>query len=924
MRSTHLWNWNGDPLNPNFDDDGSFPAPFAAASNAVVRATPFPVPAPETFLPATAASSVVHLAPTPMPVAVPAPSDTLVGTIGQDTLTGTAGADTISGKDGGDVIHGGDGDDTLYGFGIEDTAPQAGVITAQLIMDALSEPVFGMSPPGDPGHLFIPEIHTGKIQIVDVATGAIAATPFLDIPDNEITMGNEQGLLGLAFSPNYATDRKFYVDLTNANGDTEVWEYQRSLANPNLADPSSKRLILTVAQPFTNHKAGWMDFGPDGYLYVAFGDGGGAGDTLNKAQDLSTDLGKMLRIDVTRDDFPSDATRNYGIPADNPFVHTDGALPEIYFLGLRNPFRDSFDTATGDLYIADVGQDAREEVDFVPAGVSGLNFGWSVREGFAEFKGPDSSAFTSPILDIPHSGPVQAFSLIGGYVYHGPGGAQGQYFFTDDTTSHFWTTHVVNGRSQDFILRDAYVSAPIANPTSFALDGDGRMYVMTFGGSLYRLTPSVNAGDGNDQIFGDGGNDTLYGGAGDDTLNGGDGDDFLIGGPGNDVLLGGLGFDTAVFSGAHTDYAVTPEAGTNGLNVVDLRSGLGDGPDAVREIEQIRFSDGFFTYDSAARITSMTVPNPDGSTQVTMFDAAGTATWDSVSILIDAQGSIASQNIRNDNGIRWGNSYDTTGTSPMAWSTAAYDTLGRQTSLVVTNDDGTHALTLFDAANAYSWTNATIGYDANWNQVSLTGLRDDGSGTITQGDIAAALDTLLWFTTPYDPDFNGPPRDTLLNGGAGTDTLYGFAGNDTLNGGANADVLRGGGGMDTLTGGTGTDVFLYNSSTDSTGPQFDHVTDFDSATDRFDLPVVVTGIDAQVNGGALSAASFNSDLAAAIGPAALAANHAVLFMPGTGDFPARTFLIVDGNGIAGYQPGDDFVIDVTGGSLANLSTTDFI
>jgi Ca2+-binding RTX toxin-like protein len=855
---------------------------------------------------------------------LPRPFDALTGTAGQDTLTGTPGDDTISGKDGGDILHGGAGNDTIYGFGAEDAAPQAGIISAELLTNQLAEPVFAASPPGDPDRLFVIEVHTGKIQIADANTGALAPTPFLDIPDNEITTGNEQGLLGLAFSPNYVTDGKFYVDLTNGHGDTEVWEYHRSISNPNTADPATKRLILTVAQPFANHNAGWIAFGPDGDLYVAFGDGGGAGDPLNKAQDLSSDLGKILRIDVTRDDFPGDATRNYGIPPGNPFVNTNGALPEIWHLGLRNPFRDSFDTATGDLYIADVGQDAHEEVDYVPAGIGGLNFGWSIREGFAAFKGPDSSAFTDPILDIPHSGALQAFALIGGYVYHGPGGAQDQYFFGDDTTSQFWTTHVVNGQSQDFINRDAYLSASIANPTSFALDGEGRMYVMTFGGSLYRLTPSINAGDGNDQLFGDSGNDTIYGGAGDDTLSGGDGNDFLIGGPGNDVLLGGAGFDTAVFSGAHTDYSVTPENGIAGLGVVDLRPGLGDGPDSVREVEQIRFSDGFFTYDTSARVTSITVPNPDGTTYLTAFDAAGVAGWDSVTTLIDAQGSIASQNIRDDNGTRWGNSYDTAGASPMAWSTASYDALGRQVSLVVTNDDATHALTLFDAANTYPWTSATISYDANWNPVSLTGVRDDGSTAITPADIAAALDTTLWFTTPYDPNRNGPPQDMVLTGGSGTDTLYGFGGNDAVNGGANADLLRGGGGADLLTGGAGSDIFLYGAATDSTGPLFDHVTDFDTASDRFDLPGAVTGINAPVSGGTLSAASFNVDLAAAIGPSVLAANHAVLFTPGAGDFPARTFLIVDGNGVAGYQPGDDFVVDVTGSLVAGLNVSDFV
>jgi glucose/arabinose dehydrogenase len=854
---------------------------------------------------------------------------TITGTINQDTLAGTTAADTISGLDSGDTIHGGDGDDVIYGFGPVDVDPQSGAIAAHLVTNHLAEATFAASPPGDPGHLFVTEVHTGKIQIVDLSSGAVAPTPFLDIPDDQITMGSEQGLLGLAFSPNYAANGKFYVDLTNGQGNSEIWEYTRSAADPNIADPASKRLILTVPQPFSNHNGGWIGFGPDGDLYITFGDGGGANDPFNNAQNLGSLLGKILRIDVNGDDFPTDAARNYAIPADNPFVATAGAAPEVWDYGLRNPFRISFDSATGDMLIGDVGQDAREEIDFAAAGVGGLNFGWSIREGSLPLKGPDDPSFTPPVLEYPHDAtPYGGRAVIGGYVYHGPGGGQGLYFFADDIVSHMWTARIADGTAEDFINRDAYIQrdAPqtIASPTSFAVDGSGRLYVLDFNGDLYRLTPSAAAGDGNDHLFGDAGSDTIYGGGGDDTLSGGTGNDTLNGGGGNDVLNGGADFDTAVFSGNHTDYTISYDATAQAFTVADTRSGLSNGTDTVSEVEQFQFADGVFTYDTSARVTSRTVVAGDGSKTVTLFDAADTAHWATQTAAFDAQGSLLSQDIVNDSGTRWLNSFDVAGTASWRWMTASFDAAGHQTALVTTNDDGTHALSLFDPANAYAWTNATLAFDANWNQTSLTGTLDSGSHAIAMRDIAPALDTLLWFTRPYDANLGSAPVNLALTGGAGADVLYGYDGADTLNGAGGNDLISGGNGADTLTGGSGADVFVYSALIESTGASYDTLPDFDAAADRIDLPVAVTGFDTAVAGGALSTASFDTDLAAALGAGSLAARHAVLFTPSSGSLAAHIFLVVDANGVAGYQSGEDFVFDVSGGALAGLSAANFV
>jgi ELWxxDGT repeat protein len=307
-----------------------------------------------------------------------------------------------------------------------------------------------------------------------------------------------------------------------------------------------------------------------------------------------------------------------------------------------------------------------------------------------------------------------------------------------------------------------------------------------------------------DTLTGHGGNDTLSGLEGNDTLTGAGGDDHIDGGPGT---------DTAVYSGNFADYHFAFDAGTQTLTVADQRGGSPDGTDSVTNVEIFKFADA-----------------------TAIFDQAGTAPWFSQATHLDAQGSVASVTITGDNGGSWVNNVDTTNSSAMLWSSTHVDQNGHALETTTTNDDGTHTLTIFDVANAYGWASATITYDANWNQTALSGTRDDNSHTISMNELAGALDTLSWFTTPYNPNTGTPqtfgetPAGLTLSGGGNTDVLYGFGGSDVLNGGGGNDLLSGGQGNDTLTGGTGDDTFLFRS-----GDGSDTITDFTAGNGSNDL-----------------------------------------------------------------------------------------
>ncbi len=397
---------------------------------------------------------------------------------------GTSGPDLLRGSDAVDRIDGGGGDDLIFGFDAERTDADVGRIVAERVGRGFDGAVFAGAAPGRPDELFVVRKDLGKIHILDPATGQ--RTAFLDIPNAEMTTGGEQGLLGLAFHPDYADNGRFFVHLVNARGNIEIREYARSEGDADRADPEPVRRILGVAHPgFGNHNGGALAFGPtDGYLYIALGDGGGANDPAGNAQDKRVLLGKILRIDVDGDDFPTSDGRNFAIPADNPFVGARGLDP-IWAYGLRNPWRISFD-GDGALYIADVGQGAREEVNYQPAGsAGGENYGWDLAEGTLGTPPPGA---TPPIFEY---GRDLGRSVTGGYVYRGEETSlHGAYFFADFSSGAVWTLRVEDGAAVDVALRTSQIDGrdgPLQQVSSFGIDGGGRLYAVSLAGDIFRL-----------------------------------------------------------------------------------------------------------------------------------------------------------------------------------------------------------------------------------------------------------------------------------------------------------------------------------------------------------------------------------------------------------------------------------------------------
>jgi len=344
------------------------------------------------------------------------------------------------------------------------------------VVDGLSLPV-GLANAGDgSGRLFVVE-KRGSIRVVQ--SGQPAGAAFLNIQDRVGSDSSEQGLLGLAFHPNFAQNGWFFVNYTDTQGNTVISRFSVTSAL-GMADPSSETRVLSFDQPAPNHNGGHLAFGPDGYLYIGTGDGGGGGDTFGNGQNAHALLGKMLRIDV--DSLP------YSIPPDNPFVGNPAYLPEIWAIGLRNPWRYSFDRQTGDLVIADVGQGDYEEVNVQPASsAGGENYGWPIMEGlhcFPSFNNCVSNGLILPVAEYDHSS--GGCSITGGYVYHGSQYPQldGVYFYGDYCSSTIW------GMARD----DAGVwqSRPLAQMdgslSSFGEDENGEMYLADMrGGVIYQL-----------------------------------------------------------------------------------------------------------------------------------------------------------------------------------------------------------------------------------------------------------------------------------------------------------------------------------------------------------------------------------------------------------------------------------------------------
>jgi glucose/arabinose dehydrogenase len=348
----------------------------------------------------------------------------------------------------------------------------------ETVVEGLDFPVWLTSPPEDP-RLFVVE-KGGRVVIVE--DGSLLATPFLDLR-GQVSTGNEQGLLSLAFHPDYAANGRFFVNLTDPAGDTRVVEFRVSAGDPDRADPASARVVLAIDQPFSNHNGGLVLFGPDGMLYVGMGDGGSGGDPRGNGQDLGTLLGKLLRLDV-------DGGHPYAVPADNPFVDRPGARPEVWAYGLRNPWRFSFDRETGDLYIADVGQNQFEEVNAVRGAGRGLNYGWNVMEGghcFEPSDGCDRSGLTLPVTEFDHG---DGCSVTGGFVYRGSAisDLRGTYLFSDYCSGFVRGFRFANGQAGSG--RRFPELEPSDNAvTSFGQDADGELYLLTAGGSVHRIVP---------------------------------------------------------------------------------------------------------------------------------------------------------------------------------------------------------------------------------------------------------------------------------------------------------------------------------------------------------------------------------------------------------------------------------------------------
>lgn len=346
-------------------------------------------------------------------------------------------------------------------------------LEAEVVVSGLTNPLHLTAPPGD-DRLFVVE-KPGRVRIVE--GGQLRPTPFLDLGD-QVSSGGEQGLLGLAFHPDYAANGLFYVSYTDLEGDTRVERYAVS-ADPNVADPQSGVEILALTQPFSNHNGGLVTFGPDGMLYVGLGDGGSGGDPLENAQDSTNLLGALLRLDV-------DGGEPYATPPDNPFVGRTGA-DEIWAYGLRNPWRFAFDPVAGLLYVADVGQSSWEEVNVQPADAPGLNYGWDVMEGRHCFEPPDGcdqGGLTQPALEYASTQP--ACSVTGGFVYRGDAipGIGGHYFYSDFCAGFLRSFRFEDGEVTD--EREWDVGA-LGNVLSFGEDAAGELYVLSGNGTVYRL-----------------------------------------------------------------------------------------------------------------------------------------------------------------------------------------------------------------------------------------------------------------------------------------------------------------------------------------------------------------------------------------------------------------------------------------------------
>lgn len=706
----------------------------------------------------------------------------------------------IVGDDNVNVLSGGAADDVIYGFDPNGPQGQVSTINATRVATGLSLPVFATAPDHDLNRLFIVE-KSGLIKILDLSTNQLLSVPFLDVTA-EVSSVGERGLLGLAFHPDFATNGLFYVNLINSAGDTEIRRYQVSPTDPNRADPATQSLVITIDQPagLLNHKAGWLAFGPDGYLYAALGDGGSS----DNSQDADSLLGKILRLDVNGDDFP-DAARNYAIPSDNPFAAGAGA-DEIFALGLRNPWRPGFDRALGDLYIADVGQTVWEEINL---GINGANYGWDRLEGPDPFvSGPlGPGTLTAPIHAYNHGGGSR--SVTGGYVYRGESdGLQGNYFFADFITGQLFTLRF-NGTAWVVTDRTAQLvpdAGTLGNPSSFGEDGRGNLYVVDIDGDVFRLTPVVASADQGDTLSGLGGDDTIYGGTGNDTLDGGtgndvliggDGADRLIGGDGDDMMLGGAGNDATISGGAGKDVldggagADTLDGGSdddklNGAGGADVLAG-GAGADTFR-FDASAFDgtrDVILDYSFAANdiidlssvvtdganLSSYVKVLSGGSSGLLMVDRDGSgaafdwvtiaridnvAVGGAVKLLIGPSATVMTTTVAGNPATV--PAYTTTIQDVgnlQAWSdlSVTYNSSDQPLSITFNYDDGTHLSTIYDAVDGEFYADYLVSYNSAWGVTRIIFNYDDGTHTVASYDLADEYDYTDYLAT-FDAQWN--------------------------------------------------------------------------------------------------------------------------------------------------------------------------
>ncbi len=403
------------------------------------------------------------------------------GGTGGTSSGGTSSGGSASGGTGG---AGGGGPDA-NSFNCSPASGDAPALKLTLVDDGLNLPVYVTHAPGDENRLFVIEV-LGKIRVIE--NGELLSTPFLDIEEltarDTNNQNDERGLLGLAFHPNYQENGRFFVHYTASSqvpdtdeGDTVIAEYKVS-SDPNLADASSEKILLTEFQPGTNHNGATIAFGPDGYLYIALGDGGGPGASGN-AQDLSSLKGSILRIDV---DSPPTGEKKYAIPPGN----LPDAAPEVWAYGLRNPYRFSFDGCTGDLYIGDVGENSWEEINVTPALEGHQNFGWPIYEGTMCSSGCDIEN-TLPVTEYGHD---MGQAVTGGTVYRGSAipGLRGTYFYADVYSGETWAFEYTDGEAANVRSITDDLNPEHHGITSFGLDYNGEVYVTSyFDGAVYRI-----------------------------------------------------------------------------------------------------------------------------------------------------------------------------------------------------------------------------------------------------------------------------------------------------------------------------------------------------------------------------------------------------------------------------------------------------